>query len=271
MNNTSDDSKKMRLFPWLIFLGVISIYIVYWYIICISGWFPSLDKGQFGDMFGAVNALFAGLAFAGVIWAIILQKEELELQRKELKETRTELQKQSFESSFFQLLGFYKEIVNSVKGQTSQHSGREYFAHLLSSLRRKYRKRVEECKCNSPEKDILKATYEEFFIVFYPNIGYYFRHLYNVIKFVDQSNSIKTLKEKKFYTDLIRAQLSSNELGLLFFYCLNDQEFKTLVEKFAFFEYMPSEEFICDGTPFEELTSKEYRDLYEKSAYGESD
>ena len=59
--------------------------------------------------------------------AIILQKEELELQRKELKETRTELQKQSFESSFFQLLGFYKEIVNSVKGQTSQHSGTGVF------------------------------------------------------------------------------------------------------------------------------------------------
>ena len=294
MDNTSDDSKKIRLFPWLIFLGIIAVYIGYWYAICISGWFPGLNKGQFGDMFGAVNALFAGLAFAGVIWAIILQKEELGLQRKELTETRAEiheqseqlksqaqtLQKQNFESSFFQLLGFYNEIVNSVQGHTGQYPGREYFAHLLSALRRKYRKKVEECECNSSEKEILKATYEKFFTVFYPNVGYYFRYLYNVIKFVDQSDflfvdqsePLKVLKEKKFYTDLIRAQLSSNELGLLFFYCLSDQEveFKDLVEKFALLEYMPSKEFICEGEIFEELTRAEYRKLYVKSAYGES-
>lgn len=41
-------------------------------------------RGQFGDMFGAVNALFSGLAFAGVIIAVILQKRELALQRREL-------------------------------------------------------------------------------------------------------------------------------------------------------------------------------------------
>lgn len=49
--------------------------------------------GQFGDMFGAVNALFSGLALAGVVLAIILQKDELRLQRKELRDTRREMEK----------------------------------------------------------------------------------------------------------------------------------------------------------------------------------
>ena len=35
-------------------------------------------------MFGAVNALFSGLAFAGVVYAIFLQRMDLALQRKEL-------------------------------------------------------------------------------------------------------------------------------------------------------------------------------------------
>jgi len=48
-------------------------------------------RGQFGDMFGAVNALFSGLAFGGVIVAILLQRRELELQREELSLTRKEL------------------------------------------------------------------------------------------------------------------------------------------------------------------------------------
>ncbi len=51
------------------------------------------EKGQFGDMFGVVNALFSGLAFAGVIYAILLQRKELQLQRQELELTRHELER----------------------------------------------------------------------------------------------------------------------------------------------------------------------------------
>ncbi|MGY3468301.1 hypothetical protein ACVW0I_005172 [Bradyrhizobium sp. LM6.11] len=46
------------------------------------------ERGQVGDLFGSVNALFSGLAFTGVIFAILLQRQELALQRQELKETR---------------------------------------------------------------------------------------------------------------------------------------------------------------------------------------
>lgn len=50
-------------------------------------------RGQFGDMFGVVNSIFSGLAFAGVIYAILLQREDLALQREELKLTRQELRR----------------------------------------------------------------------------------------------------------------------------------------------------------------------------------
>ncbi len=123
MGKTADYSEKIRGWPW--FIGVIILWVVYLSIIWISNWPLKEDKGEFGDTFGALNALFAGLAFAGVIYAILLQqrelklqREELELQRKELEDTRVEirgqketLQKQNFESSFFQLLGLHSEIV----------------------------------------------------------------------------------------------------------------------------------------------------------------
>ena len=44
--------------------------------------------GTFGDMFGAVNALFSGLAFAGIIVAIMMQREDLKLQQEELTGSR---------------------------------------------------------------------------------------------------------------------------------------------------------------------------------------
>ncbi|MCM1142649.1 MAG: hypothetical protein NC453_29100, partial [Muribaculum sp.] len=44
-----------------------------------------------GDTAGLVNGFFSALAFACVIYAIFLQKHELELQRQELADTREEL------------------------------------------------------------------------------------------------------------------------------------------------------------------------------------
>ena len=48
-------------------------------------------RGQVGDSFGALNALFSGLAFAGLIATILLQSKELALQRKELVLQRREM------------------------------------------------------------------------------------------------------------------------------------------------------------------------------------
>ena len=42
-------------------------------------------RGQFGDAFGFVNALFSGLALAGVVYTILLQHAELRQNTKELK------------------------------------------------------------------------------------------------------------------------------------------------------------------------------------------
>ena len=50
-------------------------------------------RGQFGDMFGGINALFSALAFAGLIYTVSLQRKELSLQRQELEETRNELRR----------------------------------------------------------------------------------------------------------------------------------------------------------------------------------
>jgi hypothetical protein len=72
-------------------------------------------------MFGSVNALFSGLALAGIILTILLQRKELKLQREELKDTRAEFEKQNetlklqrFENTFFNLLNQQHQIVNAI-------------------------------------------------------------------------------------------------------------------------------------------------------------
>jgi hypothetical protein len=68
--------------------------VLLWAGIATAAYFLLPDwasRGQFGDVFGAVNSLFSGFAFSGLIFAILLQREDLELQRQELTLTRQEL------------------------------------------------------------------------------------------------------------------------------------------------------------------------------------
>jgi len=78
--------KENYLVPILLLVLVVALWRTTWYIL-----HENPDKGQLGDMFGSVNALFSGLAFAGIIYTILLQHKELGLQRKELELTRSEL------------------------------------------------------------------------------------------------------------------------------------------------------------------------------------
>jgi hypothetical protein len=93
---TEDRSSGTHRSPrglWLIVavLFVVLAQIVYGSLVFYFLGPPMAPRGQFGDLFGGVNALFTGLAFAGVIYTILLQRSELKLQREELRLTREEL------------------------------------------------------------------------------------------------------------------------------------------------------------------------------------
>ncbi len=70
----------------VIIWGVSAILIMFF----LSEW---SDRGTFGDLFGAVNALFSALAFAVLIYTIILQREEIKQNREEIVLNRKELEK----------------------------------------------------------------------------------------------------------------------------------------------------------------------------------
>jgi len=126
-------------------------------------------------------------------------------------------------------------------------SGRQCFDWIIENLKRR--------------PQIVEDNYNRVFSNYQSYVGHYFWHLYNVVNFVDQSD--QEVEAKEFYTDLIRGQLSNNELGVLFYLGLSDRgaKFKDLVEKYALFEDMPSDV----------LIDEEHRKIYAPSAYGESD
>lgn len=81
--------KKLGYF-WIASAVVIVMWLFNAFIYPL--WVPSLSsRASNGDAFGAVNALFSGLAFAGLIYTMIMQRQELEMQRKELAMQRQEM------------------------------------------------------------------------------------------------------------------------------------------------------------------------------------
>ncbi len=86
------------------------------------------ERGTHGDMFGAVNAIFSGLAFAGIIISLYLQRidlknqmEQLELNYEEVQQTNREfkiqndtLQIQKFENQYYKMIDLHKSNVNEI-------------------------------------------------------------------------------------------------------------------------------------------------------------
>jgi len=88
-----NDKKESNPWKWVaIAISAIVIVITLWLLSwpAITGYLGKNPDtaGTFGDMFGAVNALFSGLAFAGIILAVLMQQEELKIQRKEVTQSR---------------------------------------------------------------------------------------------------------------------------------------------------------------------------------------
>lgn len=215
------------------------------------------DIGKFGDMFGAVNALFSGLAFAGMIYAIRLQSKELsqnnremevqnemlKLQKEELTETRKEFQKQNetlvlqrFETTFFHLLTQHHQILDnlSFKDDKTVILKRNVIVHFSLMLTNNHNGRyskittvaVDDAEIHTHSRvDVVshetgfKAIQQEYDRIFNRNnesiLSHYFRNLYHIFKFINQSKEIPK-ERQQFYASLVVAQLSQEEQLVIF-------------------------------------------------------
>lgn len=96
--------------PWRLFAGIIALFVLVG-VVPFMYWGDLHAAAEFANAFGFVNALFAALAFGGVIWAIRLQTKELELQRLEVEETRDELRRAADAQSLSQEMHFLSALL----------------------------------------------------------------------------------------------------------------------------------------------------------------
>ncbi len=264
----------LMFFPLAVVIWIGYLYLISYYL------FPNdlCSSGLFGDMFGGINALFSGLAFVGIILTIYLQKRELSLQREELVLQREELvltrkeikgqkeqleeqnktlRHQNFENTFFQLLAHFNQIVEEITIITPHgtFNGRVNFQRWYSRIKKRYVD-LKQPPSNLSEQDLIKQVNKEFYNDHESSVGHYFRTLYSIFKYVHNSR----VEDKKFYTNIVRAQLSSYELFLIFYNCLSslgEVKFKPLVERYGVLKHFDKKHMLIVS----------HRDAYPESAF----
>lgn len=175
------------------------------------------------DQFNIVTSLFSALSVAGVIYAILLQRLELELQRNEIKQSTQQLKEQKdaldeqsktmllqqFEGTFTSILKSHHEFVSTLVYHLGAESllGINFFAPLTTQ--------IDTSVGNSQVSTIdeTRKTYRKEFLYEAKVILPYFKSLDVVLKYVERSKLSEA--DKSFYNSIIDAQLSREALRFI--------------------------------------------------------
>lgn len=196
-------------------------------------------SGTFGDSFGALNSLFTGLGFAGLLITILLQREDLRLTRAELSDTRKEIklqsrtfQQQQFEDSFYRVLALYKEnLINlSIKAGTGSDArlcGVDALSYLVAKFDNAWAKhKIASFPETEDEKDeyiyILYTTCRSIFV--------------RQTRYIETLNALLILIEeecflpekREYYWRILASQLTVYEMKYLFYQALLMPDYKPL-------------------------------------------
>lgn len=214
------------------------------------------ETGPIGDTIGGIMGPFIAILAAWLTYKAFVMQYEANQNIKESSE------KSRFETNFFQLLNLqqiitqdlilYTEVIDENafrNNQSVQQSLKHVKLRGREAIRQIYDKGTAESKLKIGSiyinyggvlHNIDTAGYnymaENDDLSF---LDHYFRHLYRIIKYVDDQKELFSLKERYGYVCLLRAQLSDYELGLIFYNCLSDngcKKFKPLAEKYALFD-----------------------------------
>lgn len=229
--------------------------------------------GTFGDfMGGLLNPLVAFLALFWLTQSIQIQRRELRETRAALDEQSITLEKQRFEGTFFSLLDQHNKVLGDLSERNPNHTS------LLSAIDEIHQAVFGKVRSLEDANKHFK-TYDV-------RVGHYFRILYHIFKLIATSAPGSTLgkeftpeailatspsDEEKRYANIVRAFLGTKVTQLLAIncYCSTSQstywKYKCLAERYALFEHMP---FKANGNT---QALKEAHGRYRISAFGSSE
>lgn len=225
--------------------------------------------GTYGDFFGGVlNPILTFFTFLALVLTMVMQRIQLHDAKLSAIVGERLSRQQTFETTFFNLLNLHNNTVQDLRfdpravtvayedvdessewpdhpdsaplNRPAPYVGRAVFSEVLHTLDRK--SYVEQ---GFGPIDVYRTIQTDHNHV----LGRYFRNLYQILEFIEEyapsdicGPDSKPKPPGKRYADMVRAQLSSDELILLFYNCSATIEdfgkFRKLVKKYELLEHM---------------------------------
>jgi len=254
----------------------------------------SYFQGAVGSLWALAGLMFIYVAFLGQMLQLVKQDEELEAQKRNFALQQFEngfFQLLDLHNDIAK--GMHETIVSHIGYYSTEGDGilpkHEYGRHLFEKWYGKLKYELESTdnqthlavllvSQNTQEgklevkRGYVNKIYKKFYNDHQSELGHYFINLYHVFKFVNTCDVLKdkadtftdkdneqTIKNKRRYTSIARAQLSQYELALLFYNGISDngkEDFKPLIEKFG----------LLDNFNFNDLPDQDHKALYELDA-----
>lgn len=200
--------------------------------------------GQFGDFFGGtLNPILAMLSLFAILGALIIQSRELSHSTAALREQSDHLSLQAFENTFFAMLQINSENARGLDLEDTEKSegynpGRGAFRFLVSRLKTAYELASKKNSNGKDEREVIAAAYQVFSSTNDGFIGHYLNGLERVIEFIE----LRSPADREQYYLIVCAQLSQNELILLFYHSLRCSGLLAIenLNKYGFYEKLPS-------------------------------
>lgn len=194
--------------------------------------------------------------------ALRVSNEELKLTRNELASSSKALEEQakliavqSFETTFFNMLELHSKILNNVYYCPYSNSNtlskilphyNEFFPSnkekglgSIQAVNRYLGEAYESYKQHDESVDI-GIIFDTFYKSENRALASYFRNLYQILKLIKNSRLDK--EKQKSYSNILRAQLSNDELSLLLLNCTSKEvdsgQFRGLVIQFELLEHL---------------------------------
>jgi len=225
MNEAEKRAENSKLRLWV--ASAVVVVLGSWVAVAIIGtvnWKNgTAERGQFGDSFGVLGGLFAGLALIAAGIGAYFQWAAM-------RDERAAAASEAVESRFFQMVESLQAAVNETRVDVNGYVGRQAMRHIAMWLTHL----LKPCRNLTPgiTDEQRLSDIRQWFQLFYDGnscsavnappapavdlLGHISRLIYHLLKYVNSSTAI-TAEQKHDYAALLRAHLSNPELVMLFY------------------------------------------------------
>lgn len=252
-------------FPWhLAAAGLTSLVILVGFYWAGAVHFTTLEWNEFGDFIaGAAGVIVTTLTFLALLYTIHIQSTELSLSRHELSLTRQELElnrgeiaksaralndqvdainTQNFERTLFESLSFLSQLTEQFEWRSPfEDNARTGISAFFSMHQQLGHHNLALGALGTGDGDQIgaHAPLGQTLDLLRPQLAPYFRTLYNIYRYLDESEFC----ENVYYNRMIRSQIPDHALAILFYSSLESRglKFQKYITKYEILDNLPQD------------------------------